>query len=470
VTGGCTQALRDLDHVRQVVADTCFPARPTAPVPGRVGLEVESFPVRVLADGTPTGRVPLDFLVALLDQEARTSPALDSCHEEASAPLYRLAGGGSLNFEPGGQLEHSTGTHAGAATALGEIDLVAAALAPLLRRNGIVLAAAGADVWLPDGHVPQQLQAPRYRAMAAYFDRRGPHGAAMMRRTCAIQVNLDLGRPGELAERWLVANLVAPLACATFACSPGPGAVSVRALAWRRLDPTRTGFPRRLVDGSGTDPVEQLTDAALAADVLLLRRGQGPWEPGEPGWTFHDWLRDGHPRHGRPGEDDLRYHLTTLFFEVRPRGFLELRSLDALPAPLRPVPVALLAGLLEDARARAAALAVLERHRDGLPQLAWRAGAAGLADPSLAALAGQVWPLALEGAGRLPAGYLDGRQVRLAEDFLERRTLRGRCPADELRAALDRGPADALAWAAELARELDETDKTDATDHCAVRS
>ena len=448
---GCTQALRDLDHVRQVVAETCFRTEPSAPVPGRVGLEVESFPVRVLTDGTPGGRVPLDLLADLLHPESGASSVPGCRRSDGATPLFRLDGGGSLNFEPGGQLEHSTAIHAGAAGALAEIDLVARALTPLLRRHGMVLAAAGADVWLRGGHVPQQLRAPRYPAMAAYFDRRGPEGAAMMRRTCALQINLDLGAAGDLPERWLVANLAAPLLCATFACSPGPGAVSVRALAWQRLDPTRTGFPRRLLDGSGAGPVEQLTEAAMAADVLLLRHPSGPWEPGTPGWTFQHWLRDGHPRHGRPSEDDLRYHLTTLFLEVRPRGFLELRSLDALPTRLRAVPVVLLAGLIEDPRARSAAAGLLERHRRALPELARRAATAGLADPTLAALAAAVWPLALEGAGRLPDAYLDAGHLRLAAGFLDELTMRGRCPADELRAALARGPADALAWACELA-------------------
>jgi glutamate--cysteine ligase len=451
VIDGCTQALRDLDHVRQVVAETCFRTEPSAPVPGRVGLEIESFPVRVLADGTPTGRVPLDLLADLLHPEAGASPVPGCRPEPGRTPLFRLEGGGSLNFEPGAQLEHSTAIHAGPAGALAELDRVACSLGPVLHRHGIVLAAAGADVWLPNGHVPQQLRAPRYPAMAAYFDRRGPYGAAMMRRTCSLQINLDLGGAVDLPERWLVANLAAPLLCATFACSPGPGAVSARALAWQRLDRTRTGFPRRLLDGSGAGPVEQLTEAAMAADVLLLRRPAGPWEPGTPGWTFQHWLRDGHPRHGRPTEDDLRYHLTTLFLEVRPRGFLELRALDALPGRLRAAPVVLLAGLIEDPLARSAAAALLERHRGALPELARRAATTGLADPALAVLAARVWPLALEGAGRLPDSYVGTERLRLAADFLDDFTLRGRCPADELRAAMARGPAAALAWACEPA-------------------
>ncbi len=403
-----------------------------------------------MADGTPAGRVPLDHLVKLLDLQASAGSILrlpDSASTQP--PRYQLAGGGSLTFEPGGQLEHSTAIHASAAAALGELDLVAEELATDLQRHGVLLASAGADVWLPDGQVPQQLRSPRYLAMAAYFELRGPHGAAMMRHSCALQVNLDLGDPAEVAERWLVANLVAPLACATFAASPGPGAVSVRALAWQGLDPTRTGFPRRLVDDSSVEPVEQLTDAALAADVLLLRCTPEPWEPGRPGWSFGDWLRDGHPRHGRPTDDDLRYHLSTLFFEVRPRGFMELRAVDALPARLRPVPVVLLTGLLEDPRARAAAREALERHRCALPALARRAAADGLADPALAALAATVWALALEGARRLDAGYLEPGHLALAEEFLERLTLRRRCPADDLRTALTRGSAAALAWATE---------------------
>jgi glutamate--cysteine ligase len=445
----CPRALRDLDHVRQVVAETCFPAEPSAPSPGRVGLEIETFPVRVLADGTPGGRAPIDLLASLLDLDAGAGDGPGRRREPGAAPRFRLDGGGCLSFEPGGQLEHSTTIHTGVDGALAEIELVASMLRERLRHHGVVLAAAGRDVWFTRGHVPQQLRAPRYPAMAAYFDRRGPGGATMMRHTCSLQVNLDLGAAGDLPQRWLVANLAAPLLCATFACSPGPAAVSSRALAVQALDQTRTGFPRGLLNGSGDDPVEQLAQAAMAADVLLLRRADGPWEPGTPGFTFERWLRDGHPRHGRPSDDDLRYHLTTMFLEVRPRGFLELRAIDALPEPLRPVPVVLLAGLLEDPLARSRAAAALERHRPALPELSRRAATAGLADPLLAALAAEVWPLALEGAARLPSGYLDTWRLRQAVEFLDAYTLRGRSPSDALRAALARGPAHALAWASE---------------------
>lgn len=449
MTGGSRQAIRDLDHVRQVVAESCFPAERSAPPPGRVGLEVEAFPFEVAADGAPARRVPLDRLVRLLDQALGAPPFRSRQSLAGGSPVFPLGSGGVLSFEPGGQLEHATLPHPSAAAALAEAREVAERLAQALQPRRTVLASAGTDVWRPDADVPQQLEAPRYPAMAAYFARRGPHGARMMRRTCALQISLDLGEWPQRVERWLVANLVSPLACATFACSPGPGACSTRALTWQALDPTRTGFPRRLLDGSTDDPVQQLADVALDADVLLLRHDPPPWEPGRPGWTFADWLRDSHPRRGRPSVDDLRYHLTTLFLEVRPRGSLELRAIDALPARFRSVPVVLLTGLLEDAQARAQVRAVLERQRAKLPALWRRAATLGLADPALCALAVETWSLALAGAGRLPAGYLPAGDLRQAESFLDRFTLRGSCPADELRAVLERGPAAALAWAAE---------------------
>ena len=450
MTAGCHRVLRDLDHVRHVVAEACFPHESRWSAPGRVGLEVETFPIQVGADGSPSHRVPLDHLTRLLDGLAGTPP-IGARHPAAGdSPIYPLVQGGALSFEPGGQLEHSSAAHLSPAAALTEVEVVSQRLAEGLQQWRVVLAAAGVDVWQPNGKVAQQLRAPRYAAMAAYFARRGLHGAAMMQRTCALQVNVDLGGP-ERVERWLVANLVVPLACATFAASPGPGVVSARASIWQALDPTRTGFPRRLVDGTTDDPVEQLTDAALAADVLLVRRDPPPWEPGRPGWTFAAWLRDGHPRLGRPTEDDLRYHLTTLFWEVRPRGFLELRALDALPARYRCVPVVLLAGLLEDAKARGQVRAVLDRLRAKLPALWQRAATVGLADPALCALVVETWSLALAGAARLPAGYLPADGLPATERFLDRFTVRGRCPADELRDALARGPAAALAWATEPA-------------------
>jgi glutamate--cysteine ligase len=359
---------------------------------------------------------------------------------------------GRFTVEPGGQVEHATAVHPTAAGAVGELERGWARLAHAFGPWGVALASAGMDVWHDPSTVPQQLAEPRYLAMAAYLAQRGPQGHTMMCHTCSLQVNLDLGPPDVAADRWLVANLAAPIVKATFACSPVPGAVCGRALAWLVLDPTRTGVPRLLTAGV-IDPVTQLVDFALSADVLLIRTPDGGAVPGRPGWTFGDWLRDGHPEHGRPSSADLTYHLTTLFPEVRARGFLELRSADALPSRWRSVPVTLLTGLLYDDRARANVGRVLQRHRRRLPALLKRAATIGVADPELCALTVETWSLALAGAYRL-SGYFRPGDLGRAEAFLDRFTLRGRCPADELRERLALSPAAALAWATEPVEEL----------------
>lgn len=447
------------DDVEAVVASVCFPQRADERCPGRVGLEVERFPIRRdPAGGRGRGRLTLEHSTEVLG--GLVDIALGPLGEFGGLPGYQVAGGGRLTFEPGGQLEHVTAAHDTAAAALAEVEALAAPLASAFDDGGAVLASAGVDLWNDVDSVPLQLAAYRYPAMDAYLSQRTAEGRLMMRHTCALQVNVDLGPPADHRDRWLLANLLAPLLTATFATSPTSGAgagtapptnpsVSARAVAWQVIDPTRTGFPRRLVDGSSDDPVVHMADAALDADVLIVRTADATAVPGAPGWTFADWLASGHPDFGPPTADDLAYHLSTIFLEVRPRGVLEFRSIDAVPHRWRAVPVVLLAGALEDAHARSRLLDLLHPHRASLPNLWRRAARAGAADPAFCALAVEAWSYSLEGASRLPPGYLPPDALARVEAFLERFTLRGRCPADELAERMRDAPSAGLAWAAE---------------------
>jgi glutamate--cysteine ligase len=418
---------------------------------GKVGLEPEFFTVALDDSGRPAGRVPLEGeggVLATIDGLVTCGGRISEMRGPPSGPWeYHLAGGGRLTFEPGAQIEHSTTVYVSAADALADVREVVAFLQRGFDPTGVALVAAGIDLWHDLESVPLQLRAGRYIAMAAYYDLRGPWGAVMMRHTCSLQLNLDLGPEGVWQERWLLANLLCPLTAATFAASPSGDAVCVRARAWQELDPTRTGFPRLLVSGASSDPREQWAEAALAADVMLVRQADGSAAACDPGFSFVRWIADGHPEFGWPTACDLDYHLTTLFFEVRPRGFLELRTCEALPGALRPAPVVLISGLLYDDQARVAAIELLEGTRDRLPELWQRAGVQGVRDVELGPLAARVWEVGLEGAGRLPRGFFDDGTLAVARRFLDTYTLRGRMPADDLRELQEEDPAKALEWA-----------------------
>jgi glutamate--cysteine ligase len=437
---------------------TAFPdASPRVDQTG-VGLEPEFFPVFVDSEGRPAGRVPLrdpggNGVLEIVDGLTCTSPEIGT---RTGGPLgpweYGLASGGRLTFEPGAQVEHSTAVFGSAAEALADVDRMVGTLRGALGHKNAVLAASGIDLWHDVDSVPQQLPFGRYTAQAAYYEKRGTWGRVMMRHTASLQINVDLGPDGVWQERWLAANLISPLITASFACSPGAEDVSVRATAWQRLDPTRSGFPGRLTATANSDPREQWAEAAMDADVMLFRLQGGRWEPGEPGFSFRRWLAEGHPVHGWPVLEDLEYHLTTLFFEVRARGFLELRSGEAVPDGLRPAQVILVTGALYDDAARAEVIGLMSGHRPSLAELWRRAASDGVGDSEIAELAGDVWQAALRGAERLYGGGDGDRSIDSTRDFLEEFTLQGRTPADHLRELHDLDPALSLAWASSIDR------------------
>lgn len=441
------------DEARERAGHMAFPPPCVCcPTPGRIGLEPELFAIRRDEAGRPVGRVPLtrpdgSGVLEIVDALGAEAPRIGRRHGLSPGPWeFRLAGGGRITFEPGGQVEHSTAVHTTGAGALADVDRTIGSLKKAFRDRGAVLASVGTDLWHSVDDVPQQLEAGRYVAQADYYERRGRWGAVMMRHTASLQLNLDLGPEGVWQERWLLANLLSPLITATFSSSPGDGVACLRARAWQELDPTRSGFSRLLLEGNGDDPRAEWAEAALEADVMLFRLGEHRWLTGHPGYRFVDWIREGRDSVGWPTGEDLDYHLTTLFFEVRPRGFLELRGGEALPDPWRAAEVALITAAVYDQSARERILATLTPVRPRLDELWRRAAADGLADAELAELAGRVWPAALEATGRLE-GYLGADAVRAAGEFLERYTARGENPGDELRRLYAEDPALALAWA-----------------------
>lgn len=416
----------------------------------RIGLEIEALPM-VVSRGTPVGRLPLHGDVSVFGVVEGLSRRGGSIKPPPGPgqPLPTSAGG-QITFEPGGQIEHSTAPYEDTGSLNGELDAVWDELTEEFHTIDVCLVCLGVDQWHGVDRVPQQQTADRYKAMHRYFAGTWPTGAVMMRNTCSIQVNLEAGNAATRQERWLAANLISPLLTAMFATSPGEDSVrSTRALAWQNLDPTRTGLPSWR-DAAHVDPVEDTITRVLNASVMYINRDQ--IIDGRPGWTFFDWVQDGHPAAGAPTKADLQTHLSTLFPEVRPRGgMLELRAIDGMPRSWWMVPAVITAALLYDDHARGQAIEVMSRHAGDLAGVWRRAAVDGVASEDLKGAAEKLGRLAFEAACR--DSRFHHRAITATERFLDRFTLRGLSPADEL-APLLHDPSAALLWAAPECSEV----------------
>lgn len=385
--------------------------------PDLVGIEAEVFAMA----GFGADRVGLfgpGGAVHIAAHMGQTTPS-----DRDANPILDLGTMGEMSFEPGAQLEHATRPQPSASEAIDDVRTVRTALARSAAQLGRQVVACGTDPWHFADDIPQFLPGPRYKAMADYFQSKGHAGPGMMRNTAALQINLDGGR--HLLSRWRTANLLSPFLTASFSTSSSPTAASRRARIWQALDRTRTGFP-----DLGRPGLEGLIDWCLAADVMMLRR-DGTSRPFPPGVRMVDWITS--PGSYPPPEtDDLRYHLTTLFPEVRLRqGVLEIRAIDALPARLVAAPVVLLVGALYDPPTLAAISAVLEPFGPRCHELWVRAARRGLADHEIFSTALQVWRLALDGAQRCRTKVRTDH-LREAEAFVEQFTLRAASPGTDV--------------------------------------
>src|SRR6478752_3653912 len=274
--------------------------------------------------------------------------------------LPRLPGGSAVTVEPGGAVELSGPPTDGPLPAIAALTADRAVLRQSFAEAGLGLVLLGADPLRPPKRVNP---GDRYRAMERFFTASGTAdaGAAMMTSTASIQVNVDAGPRDGWAERVRLAHALGPTMIAIAANSPlltgqFTGWLSSRQQVWGALDSARCG---PILGASGDDPTTDWARYALNAPVMLVNDPDPQpvldWVP------FAEWADGRVPLAGRrPTTADLDYHLTTLFPPVRPRSWLEIRYLDAVPDALWPAVVFTLVTLLDDERAVAAAAEAVE--------------------------------------------------------------------------------------------------------------
>jgi glutamate--cysteine ligase len=382
----------------------------------RIGLEVEMLPQ--LTDSglpcpleTPEGgtRSTLAFL--------RPYGASRGWRERRSAkgaPYFALPNGSTLTFEPGGQLELCTSATEAISSLLRATTETVTALRSAASDAGITLLSVGIDPENGIERVPLQLYVPRYVEMTRYFDRIGPSGVRMMRQTAATQVSVDPG--AEPGERWRLLADLTPYLTAIFANSPryageDTGWRSYRAQCWRQLDHSRTGIPHPELAAE-----EAYTRFALEAVDMTRADAAGDYR------SFAEWAE-----HGEWTVSQWENHLTTLFPEVRPRGHLEVRSIDALAPEVAVAAVVIIAGIAYDERATREARALLPTADE---EMLNRAARCGLRDDGIARTALSVAELGLAGAQTLGDGVVAGAELEVAKEFVAGWTRCRRSPAD----------------------------------------
>jgi glutamate--cysteine ligase len=389
-----------LEDVRQRLFAPSRSATPRA-----IGLELELIPVlrstHKPAPAAAKGGVPSTSAVLslLADRERWTEQPAGG-----DPSSWRLPDGGKISFEPGGQLEISTSPQPTASAVIGTSQDLVARLRDAMADAGIELIARGVDPYNDIDAVPLQLHRERYARMTRYFDAIGPSGVRMMRQTAALQMNLERGE--NPIARWRLLNALAPVVLALFANSRDyagkpTGWASYRAELWRTLDSSRTGMAYDAAD----PPVRYLN---FALDAGALRASQGSRRP-----SFREWMRD-----AAVTLDEWTFHLSTLFPEVRPKEFFELRSADTIEPDSLAGPVVFVTSLVYDDTSAGEAADLL-----GLPSpdLLERAGRDGLADAAIRSVASELVECALRGAGRLGSEYIEPSHIEDASRYFARR-------------------------------------------------
>ncbi|HXL85765.1 MAG TPA: glutamate-cysteine ligase family protein [Gemmatimonadaceae bacterium] len=377
-----------LDDVRQ---------RLFAPVksktPRAVGVEIELIPIHAATrrPAVPTS-AGASSTAAIISRLAKRHGWLEESVEN-DPPAWELQDGTRISFEPGGQIEISSIPHPTASSVIDSTQALVAVLQVAMATEGIELLARGVDPYNDIDAVPLQLHRDRYQRMTRYFDSIGPSGIRMMRQTAALQINLERGEDPQF--RWRLLNGLAPIVVALFANSGDYAGkstewASYRSQLWRTLDPSRTGI---IYEERGN--AEKYLSFAL--DAFAMHSGSA----GQPYRTFRDWMRE-----PDVNEAEWLFHLSTLFPEVRPKEYFELRSADTIEPAQLFAPVVFVTGLVYDDQNAKSANDILGPPD---PVLLLRAGSRGLKDRELWRLAVALCELAIEGAARLGEGYISTR-------------------------------------------------------------
>jgi len=272
----------------------------------------------------------LDELQAVLEQLAQRQGW--TAEFEADGTLTGLKGDGqAVSLEPGGQLEFATRPHRALRALRDEMTQYCEQLRGVARDRDLGFWCVGHQPFVDLTNVPR-MPKPRYDRMRSYLGRRGARGLEMMHLTSSIQCTVDFSDEANLTDKVRTAARASPFLSALVAASPFTrgrtnGFKSLRYQIWLETDDDRCGVWPEMFDEEGLR-VRRYVARALSVPPMFFRR-EGAHRAVDP-LPFEHFAREGFAG-GPVTVRDFLDHLTTLFPEVRPKGYVEMRGADCLP-------------------------------------------------------------------------------------------------------------------------------------------
>ena len=354
--------------------------------------------------------------------------------EEDGRTVALARGGATVTLEPGGQLELSGEqcatihcAHDELTTHVREVVTVGTELGIAFLGLGMQPISGLDDIeWVPKR---------RYAIMGPYMSRVGTLGQRMMKQTATVQANIDYSDERDAMQKMRVGMGIAPLVNAMFANSSVSdgglnGYMSYRGHIWTDTDNARCGLlPFVFREGAGfADYVEWALDVPL---YFILRGGR--YVTSVTGVPFRRFLTEGAAGE-RATLDDWNLHLTTLFPEVRLKGYIELRSADSQPPERMLALPALVKGVFYTADCLDAAWDLVKRWSFEERVELWReahreALLARFRGVKLLELARELYAIGEEGLRRQAALDKSGRDERTYLEHMGEQLQMGRSPA-----------------------------------------
>ena len=234
-----------------------------------------------------------------------------------------------ISIEPGGQIELS-----GAALPnLHDTQRELAAFSKLLKPafDETQLDWLGGGVWPLDKGLDQLvLDRPRYQALRRRFAKVNGLGREMMDNTASIQVSLDFSSEEDMQRKIRLVMRLQPFLYALTQVSPWHnrnkmGLSGYRWLIWEKTDPQHYHVPDFFYEEGPS--FERYLDDALARPLFFVQH-EGIYHDAHD-ITFGQWLDNPNLIKGlTPTMGDWITHLTTLFYPVRLKNYLEVRGAD----------------------------------------------------------------------------------------------------------------------------------------------